>query len=545
MADDQRRGGTGAPGANPTAQLTGGQQRLIFNPQVSYKRTVKNALTITGAGTGISELTLRPLYGNTSFAGYDPAHPVMQRPRQDGGGFDGYDYYLRDNASIAAHGTVWGRVQKSDVGPVVSPSGGVSRVDEQAAAVALYTIGLAALKVSKDPITQLQFTSPGVGDIRNIGGMTVHVQYHDYAFDVQNQVYTIVNIDADYWVTEVVRNVRDDDTVEDTFTFSTNGQTVAGSSATLIGGLDGIAALHAATGTYPMAKPIPKSQNIGPGADMVLTIPADNSQVRRHWALVNLQLEGMVHTRSDTGHVQDVVTAPIPHDIGNAGSTVRHDVGTQGTVAHDVGTNGDVGLDIYDVNGVHHVTTGTGYTYDPQVTISLNQASSKPASAKPVYFDGTAWYWDGSFTKDTRLNQGPMTIHSVHPTSGGTGGQVNPTGGGTGGHIPATSASSHPGGAGTTRQRTHAATSGFGATSAVATQESVYRGPSPTGVTVWVDGTQRFGPFNASPGVLDITPWVSDQNRHTVTIKSPTNGAADVLIDIRDDVATVAVRSTG
>jgi hypothetical protein len=278
--------------------------------------------------------------------------------------------------------------------------------------------------------------------------------------------------------------------------------------------MDSVTALHAAVQTYPMSKPRPKSQNIGPGADLTIEIFADNSMVRRHWALMYLTLEGMVHTRADDGHVSDVTTNAMPHDVAaqNVG------VGAGATTANTTIATQNFNLGI----GLTENTTDT---------------------SRPVYFriiSGIGGLWlPGAGNESVPISgqiYGPQTDHPHAITATGLAAST-----------PATTGATTGTGAvgGTVPKATHLASAGFGAKKTVATTEEVYRGPSPTGVTVLVDGVQRFGPFNSTPGVLDLTAFVSDQAAHTVTVKSKTNGAADVFIDIRDDVTTFATRPTG
>jgi hypothetical protein len=66
----------------------------------------------------------------------------------------------------------------------------------------------------------------------------------------------------------------------DTFTVSSAGQYVTSPSGLLIGAMDRVTALQAAVQTFPTRQNKHKSQNIGPGADLVMTIHADNSMVR-------------------------------------------------------------------------------------------------------------------------------------------------------------------------------------------------------------------------------------------------------------------------
>jgi hypothetical protein len=530
------------PGPNPTAAANVNRLQMI-KPTFSRKTEVVNSLTPTGAGgAGTQQLTLRILYnrvgetalangsfqsGPTTFQGYDPAHPIFRRPTQSGATSDGNDYFIEDAASIALYGRTRQPLPVPDVGITVAPDGRTEPVDETAAAVALYTVALNKLVYLAKPRIEIAFTTPAIGDIRNCGGQTVHVKYDGWAFDEQRQVFQFLGLDADYWVLSVVRAVADDATAMDTWTVSSSGQALASAGGTLLGVMDSVTAMHAAVQAYPMSKPRPKSQNIGPGADLTIEIFADNSMVRRHWALMYLTLEGMVHTRADNGHTQDVTTAPMNSDVN--------------AIGHDVNA-----LPIqFAIGGV---AVNSPLVYDPNTKLHLASGSA-PGGAVALMTDGTFIWAAGHPAHDIDLSAESLSIIETARTTdaggnpvSGTGGKVKKTTGAAdiaaGNPSPGTVGGSVP-------KNTHAVSAGYGAAKAFATTEEVYRGPSPTGVTVLVDGVQRFGPFNSTPGALDLTPFVSDQNAHTVTVKSATNGAADVFIDVRDDVTTFATRPTG
>jgi hypothetical protein len=172
-----------APGVNPTAAAGNANMRQMFAPRFARKGEVRNSITPTGSGSGTAQLRLRLLYGRTDYAAYNPLYPVQRRVQQAASTSDGYDYYIEDAASVAKYGRTRGPFSEPNIGAVVNSAGGVSAVDEFAAAVSLYQAAVASLKRTKDPILELSFTTPGTSDIRNIGGMTVHVKYDGWAFD--------------------------------------------------------------------------------------------------------------------------------------------------------------------------------------------------------------------------------------------------------------------------------------------------------------------------------------------------------------------------
>jgi len=520
------------PGASPTHGVEAVNVRQMFSVTIQTRLDVINRLTpIGGGGSGTNALTMRRLYGAGSFTGYDPSHPVLQRIQQAASTFDGYDYYIQDNESISQYGATSQTYPRTDINPVKNSAGGVSFLDETIAAQALYVVTLNELLRSRQPVRQLSFWTDPFHDPRNLAGLTVHIKYEGFAFDTKNNVQQFLDIDDDFTILEIVRTV-DDTTgaLRDQVTVSDTGQMAATTGGTILGVMDSISAIHMATIAQPMATQYPKSQNIGPGtdglnADLSLTIPADNSVVRTHWAILFLRLEGMVHTRLDQGHVQDVVTKPTPHDVGNAGDSgdtpVHHDINSPDFE--------------YAIGGVPQ-PIGESIVYNPKTSIHISSAVP-PVQAKNLMYnkDSNTFYLQGGMSadEDPLLISQELSIIRIPPSTGGAGGTVKKTGDGEGL-------------GGKTIQETHGTEDGFGAQSVEATEELVYRGPAPTGVTVLVDGVQVAGPFNANPSAIDLSAYFNNRAvAHTLTVRSPTNGAADVILDVRVDVQPLGVKPTG
>jgi hypothetical protein len=352
----------------------------------------------------------------------------------------------------------------------------------------------------------------GRGDLRNIGGQTVHVTYQDWAFDTQNQVYNIINVDGPYTVLQVVRAIKDDGTAEDTWTVSSTGQYAQTHDGVLIGALDQITALGASITTYPHRYTLTKTRDIDTGHSVALNIRPDNSIVRHHYALLSVIFEGVRHTLTDVGHTQDVITAPTNHDV----AAVPHDVAALASWHFQTG-------------GVDHGTGGVNYNPTPTLNITTNP----PAGAVPVMFDGRFFY---------------ATVHGSVPVPADTLQifQSNPTTSGTGGKVVATTGAASGTGqiGGTVPKKTHPATGGFGAQLARATSDKVTDGPLPTGVSVWVDNVLRFSSVT-NGATLDILPYVGDNAGHLVEARAATIGAVDLQLDISVDITTTALKPTG
>jgi len=536
-----------APPPNPTAGATNPYRREMFAPRFARKIEVVNAITPTGAGNGAIQLTLRTLYGNTSFAGYDPTHPILQRPCQSGATSDGFNYYIEDAASIALYGRTRGACAQPSIGPVVNSAGGVSTVDQASAAIALYTVALNVLKRSSVPTIEITFTTPAVGDVRNAGGLTVHVTYDGWAFDEQKRALQFLNIDADYWVTNIVRAEADDGTAMDTWTVSSSGHALASASGVLLGVMDTVTQMHTAVQPYPYPVTKQKAQPIGPNAPLRLYLYADNSVSQQHWLFLYVTLEGVRHTRSDTGHTSDVVTAPTPHDV----FSLPHDTTA---LAHDTAAK-SVGVTAPATTSA----SGGNYSQDPGAHLNIFGSPT-----------GVPVMWDGNFLRASTAAGGGTSVGGVssneiavpNHTHGipalNVTAALPATTGGTGGATVATNPTSHPNGAGALRATTggragktvtatHAASAGYGAVKTFATAESVYEGPLPNGVTVWVDNRQIAGQYNNVGALppIDLQPYTNDQAYHQIEVRATTNGNADASLEGRRDVTTFATKPTG
>jgi hypothetical protein len=515
--------------SNPTSGAANFGIRQMFTPQFNNTQEVINSITPTGAGNGTSQLRLRILYGAGGFIGFNPLYPILQRPTQSGATSDGFDYYIEDAASVAKYGRTRRTLPVPDVGVTVAPDGTTTPVSETAAAISLYTVAVNSLIRTAHPTTELSFTTAGVGDVRNIGGRTVHVKYDGWSYDPKSGAPAqFLSIDADYYVLSVTRAEDDNGNCIDTWVVSSSGQAIASAGGVLLGAVNTLTALHAAVQTMPSRQNKFKSQNIGPGnggnaADLVLNIHADNSIVRTQWAILWLTLSGMVHTRADTGHTQDVTTAPMNTDV----NAIGHDVNALSMQ--------------FEIGGV---VVSSPLVYDPSTKLHLASGTA-PGGAVPLMTDGTFVWAAGHPAHDIALSAQLLGIVDTARTTDTSGNPVN----GTGGKVKATTGAADiaagdptPGTVGgSVPKNTHAASSGYGAALKVATTEEVYLGPAPTGVTVWIDGVLRFGPYSTTPGPISILPYVSDQAAHEIRVKSPTNGMADVEIDLSRDVAPIAV----
>jgi hypothetical protein len=516
----------GAPPPDPSAATYVAQVQML-QPRFTRKRDIVNSITPTGGGNGTAQLNLRVLYGVGGYTGYDPAHPIQRRQTASGATSDGFDYFIEDTASIAIFGRMRGPCPIPGIGITVSPAGTTEPVDETAAAISLYTAALASLHRSAYPVTQLTFVTPALGDIRNCGGMLVHVKYDGWSFDPNGQPYQYLNVDDDYVVTGVVRAEDEKGVVTDTWTVTTNGQAVASAQGTLLGAMSTLTDMHAAVQSYPIIIPYSKCRDVDADHPLRMYLPPMNNSIRTHWAIAFVNFEGVRHTLTDEGHVSDVTTGAMPHDV----DAVPHDVNSlpiQFEIAGEVYTS--------DQNPV--------YSPSPTVTIFNNA----PSNAAPVLYDGKNFYsTQGGQNKVVKMDATDLAIQHVVGTTDAHGNPVAGTGGkvkATTGAADAAAGKPNPGIAGgTVPTATHTSAAGLGTSLVKATVEKVTDGPLPESCTCAVD-SGVVGTISAT-GIFDLTAAFSDQAGHEIEFRSPSIGAFDVVIWIARDIATVAVKPTG
>ena len=234
--------------------------------------TLVNCIVPKGAGSGYAQLTLQPLYvavgesydagtgwytsAPATFPGYDSANfPVRRRIRYDGGGLDGYQYFLADPASIVTYRKRWLPYPRPDIGTISNSVG-----DLQSAAQALYQVALVYMGWHNVQHKVLAISTDGRGNNVGIAGDTVRVEYREVIGGV-----TITDEHADYIVMDVVRTINDaTGSATDQWTLSNLGRDVASNSASglLTGALESIQQLRVGPMTYPVERDIHRDQPI-------------------------------------------------------------------------------------------------------------------------------------------------------------------------------------------------------------------------------------------------------------------------------------------
>jgi hypothetical protein len=393
---------------------------------------VVNDTAPVGSDNGVQQLTLRTLYnpsgeaarrdpttglpdgsyqsGPVAFAGYNPVYPICRRPSASGATWDGYDYFLRDEASVAAYDLAMDEDPKANIAPVKNAAGGISPADMQLAAVALYQWGVARLLWAAQPQETIACSTAGYADVRDFAGKRVEVYVKRQLPDGTD----VLAIDLQPIVTRV--EVAWGDAGDPTYRWelSTNGKQAGSIGNLVLGKIAQLDQQGYATPVFPVPIYMPKSQNIGPGADLVLNFPARNNVTAVQSMLLFLTLEGMVHTRDDQGHTQDVVTTAMPHDV----NALPHDVAA---VPHDVNFAHAANYE-FRVGGANFSVAGVDY--DPHSKLHI-AAGTPSGGAKVLMFDpGTDNFYFQSGGSRPPTPRSPASTSASRPRAPPPGGRA-------------------------------------------------------------------------------------------------------------------------
>lgn len=491
---------------DPTAAASDPATRIVDEGGLrsTIDGKIVNDIVPQGGDTGVLQLTLQPLYnpagetsagvagwyvsGPVTFTGNDNGYPIHRRPRQDGGGLDGYDYYLVDPASIAAYGTYQGPFTKGEIVPIKNAQGGVAPADRAVAAAVLYQVAVAYLKWNAQPHEVLSITTPAIGDLRDVAGKTTALRYVD---DTQGMRYD----GTQRWVVmEVVRTVGNQP--KDVFTLSslgTYGREPAAIFSDMVTTVDRV--LTTPVATRDTVGPIYHSDNADAGFPVSVFVPGNTGVqgilTARAWVTPSaLRTEATPRV-----HVHTI--KEIPHDIGNAGA----DVGLQATTASDT-------------------SKGGGFDFDPNVTLRVNKPVPGGAVgvSTGVVGDHVALYAsiDGNL-KASYQGFTTATSEHTHPIPPLTvTGNVAPTSGGQGG---LTQAVTDPNELDAQPGMEH---------------KMLPDGPVPTGLELWVDGVKVAGPQDtAIAGFSIFSAFAANpQADHTVEARCASLGHLTLIVHV-------------
>ncbi len=413
----------------PTAALT------ARNPDVRQIRgetfapaedgAIVNDVVPTGAGSGVAQLTLAPLYleagqvplgppgwyrgGSGSFSGVHGLYPVCRRPRLDGGGLDGYDYFLQDTPSVVAHGRYMATLPISSIAAIDT-----APTNQFTAAIALYAATVAWIVSRSTPRDTITCATEGRGDIRGIAGNTVRVVYRD--------VPSGYDINADYVVHEVLRSYDAAGVCTDTWTLSRTGATIQDGLSILVGGVQAATNITAVPQQYIIPAVYPFDERVDATNHCTVRIYGDASISKilvARFTFELLPLDSTLKAGTIPDHTHDVdatalaaklstqrqplTASEVEGHLHEDDSTHRRSVG--GQFSHQSGTDtekttteqaaythgapgrqGTHGHTDVDTSGSAETGTATTGTFDPAATISI--ASGGSTTTNLLSYDG-------------------------------------------------------------------------------------------------------------------------------------------------------------
>jgi hypothetical protein len=536
-------------------------QRIITELQVEQDANVVNLIIPTASGDGATQITLQACYGRSNFVQYDGRYPVMQRLREDAvlpAGASAYpaemyDYYIQDNASINQFRVSEDVYNRTDITPIASTPADLATASES-----LYGAAVAYLLDHKDINQTLTVTTEGHGDLRDIGGKTVFVDYQELNDDGD----VVLNIKGDYQVLQAeVQNADSAPTVR--WTLSNNGRRADSDTALFTGALEAIDYLTSVPSIFPQEYTKVVENDLDANHPVRLRVYGNKGVVRVREALCRVQLLPARSTAQPLSHHHTVTLTdhthgftvpnhshgfPLPthqhtygvpdhthtfqlgdHSHGVSGGSHNHTIskgshshkiigtkpfidlkGKGAVVTAAVGKNGEtVVTDIKatDQTGdhTHGEEAAAVWTQDPSNTqydgFSVGSGSAGGTTGSPTA---------GLYTALTGTSNGVTGVTGGTNTDGGS----NQTSGGGGGTV-ATSDEN------------------------VGMQYGMWTSDFlPTTVYVVIDGVQVTGGNNAD-FVVDVAPWISDQNDHTIEVRAFTFGRVAVDLSIRRDVTTL------
>lgn len=567
--------------------------------------SVANCLVLKGAGDGWAQLTLQPLYNATgevavagtnwyrsgpitAFPGYNGAYPIYRRRRLDGGGLDGWQYFITDPTSVTAYRRRWLPVQRSDIGPVDN----ANPTDMADAAQWLYAIGVVYLANFGTVHNAIAVTSDGRGDNRGTAGDTVKVEY-----PVVSRGVRTLNVDGD-WVAVSVESAVDDTTgaITDTWTLSDIGRAIMDDTATITGILEDIQQIKTGPMLYPVERDIHRDQPINAQNPVVITLNFHAGVQQIVQALFSIQLLPVYSTMiggTVENHAHDVtipaltVDASVPYTDETAynpggqfvhGHTAASAQGsgyqpsTASTSLSHGHTDSIGATKSGSVTGANVADIQTGQIKDHHHSMTITAGgpvNSDAGKATGLLFtNSTGGPYGGAFLQGNQwggtLNTSPPQTYTATGNhghqdtigvtnsggvnSGGPGSaQVSSPYGGFAPSVPAPNSGWQPGSVfpGYANAVTRPAT----------VPTTTYKAPAfsplygiyadtgkPTQVAFYINGGIVAGPFNANTTGIDLAPYLKGVHAPvTISIISATLGRVIVDGVIRATVSTYAV----
>lgn len=198
-----------------------------------------NSVVMLGGGEGINQLTLR--YSNRS-----SPYTISSAAGPDGQTY----YYLEDATSVAAYGRRTKVVVVKEAVPLANSAAGI-----QAAANALYDVGVTWLQRHKDPQTTYTVTPVGLKHISSGSpicqvGDKVRVVYHGITKDRDGTVRGWLTVDASLWIMAIERSFDAAGSDQWKVTVATTDRQEEDDTAKVAAALNSIEALKVAVKPY-------------------------------------------------------------------------------------------------------------------------------------------------------------------------------------------------------------------------------------------------------------------------------------------------------
>lgn len=548
-----------------------------------------NVIVPTGAGAGWAQLTLQPLWNPATaahdsalgydycrlnpFAGLNAAYALLyRRIRYDGGGIDGYEYFLVDQPSVNVYRQRWLRYPRTDIGTVSQAT-----LDQVAAAQNLYITAVAYLLGHATPNQVLAVSTIGRGSVTGLAASTVQVYYPF----TENGTQTL-NINGPYYVLGVERSVSDaDGTMTDGWNVSSLGQYAQSNATVLTGISQAIDNLRLGATIYPSRLSTYQDSPIDANNPVTVTVDVDPGVIAVVQAVFNVSLLPLIspvnggtvvpHTHSTLipavgidasvpytyeggynpgaqaayGHAESISANRSGGYGENISANRSGGVGKSGGVSKYGGVSKSGGVNSNNAN-----TPSVQYSVDKHVHGLFIQGGGTPGT-----LDNGGYLYTHSGDKQIRATNYQQVVASTNPPDGDGGSRpgvntdhghadsigvsdgigVSDTigvndglgvykggglqdglgvykGGGIGQHGGFTPDSRFPGYSNYRTQAQTVQTSGVQSASGVLPQYGIYKDPQgqPSAVTVTVNGAQVAGPFNGA-FVADLTSAIAAQ----------------------------------
>jgi hypothetical protein len=538
-------------GNDPNAEAANPYSRVFTSFGRQRDINVVNDLVITGNGNGSIELDLASLFNPTgataiinpvtgvAFSGwqrsgvpvtpvgvdpsfYNARFPIGRRPRYDGGGDDGYEYFMWDDYAISQLG---GRRRMGSTSAQDIQAASTSPADQASAAARLYVVGLTYLFYHSQVNEQLTIETEARGDMQDMGGKMVNVYLVE-----QQQGVVVLNLSGKYMVHEHKR-VNADSDARDQWTMTSLGQEVQTSEGAVATALNALDLWKQTPARFPVLPFIPIDDYIDYQHPFTVRIPGNLSVVGVLDVSITIYLEQSRSPIMPVFHGHAVTTQQIPGDTYGLAHNTNQLAGDAAGLAHDLGKAGSP-LPTHDINEpvLHYLIGGTTrddqtLQYLPNGSVHVTNRATVPSNARQVYVDPDGFLYTSGVDATIHTTTEQLTMW-VNASAGGTGGAVKATSGGTAGVTTPTS-----GGRGTTTLATSngaggntVATSGYrGNISALyAHGYQQAAGGSGGGVTQYGSGAQ--GEWGAAWGIF----------LNSVALESVTltvNGVASPLVN--------------